>query len=217
MGADLDVRYPGDDLDGVWSSLPFIEAIKTGRAPEVGARVAVIGGGNTAIDVAREALRLGAREVTLLYRRTEAEMPAYPHEVEEAREEGVAVPLADRARAVPRRRTASSGRVRRNAARRAGRERPPAARAGARAASSSLPADTAVKAIGQRAARRVLRWIDGLDLAGAASRSTGDRPDGDERWFAAGDAVNGGATVVEAVREGEARSARRRRVLGGRA
>ena len=49
----------------------------------------VIGGGNTAIDVAREALRLGADDVTVLYRRTEAEMPAYDHEIEEAREEGV--------------------------------------------------------------------------------------------------------------------------------
>ena len=49
----------------------------------------MIGGGNTAIDVAREALRLGASDVTLVYRRTEAEMPAYAHEVEEAREEGV--------------------------------------------------------------------------------------------------------------------------------
>ena len=49
----------------------------------------MIGGGNTAIDVAREALRLGADDVTLVYRRGEAEMPAYPHEVAEAREEGV--------------------------------------------------------------------------------------------------------------------------------
>ena len=49
----------------------------------------VIGGGNTAIDVAREAVRLGADDVTILYRRTEAEMPAYDYEIEEAREEGV--------------------------------------------------------------------------------------------------------------------------------
>ena len=81
-------RIPGDDLPGVWSSLPFIEAIKTGRPPEVGQRVAVIGGGNTAIDVARESLLLGA-DAVILYRRTENEMPAYPLEVAEAKEEGV--------------------------------------------------------------------------------------------------------------------------------
>ena len=72
MGPDADVAYPGDELPGVWNSLPFIEAIKTGSRPDVGDCVAVIGGGNTAIDVAREALRLGAGEVTLVYRRTEA-------------------------------------------------------------------------------------------------------------------------------------------------
>ena len=65
MGPDADVAYPGDELPGVWNSLPFIEAIKTGSPPDVGELVAVIGGGNTAIDVAREALRLGAHDVTL--------------------------------------------------------------------------------------------------------------------------------------------------------
>ncbi|MCL4454105.1 MAG: FAD-dependent oxidoreductase, partial [Deinococcus sp.] len=89
LGKDVEVHYQGDHLEGVWDSLPFIEALKTGKTVRVGERVAVIGGGNTAMDVAREALRLGATEVTVLYRRTEAEMPAFPHEVAEAREEGV--------------------------------------------------------------------------------------------------------------------------------
>ena len=84
MGADAEVRYPGDELAGVWDSLPFIERLKTGEPPDVGDSVAVVGGGNTAIDVARESLRLGAGRVTLLYRRTREEMPAYPHEVDEA-------------------------------------------------------------------------------------------------------------------------------------
>ena len=89
LGADTEVPCPGDELGEVWESLPFIESIKIGRPPNVGRRVVVIGGGNTAIDVAREALRLGAEDVTLLYRRTKKEMPAYAHEIEEAREEGV--------------------------------------------------------------------------------------------------------------------------------
>ena len=60
MGADTDVSYEGDDLQGVWESLPFIERLKTGRLPASGERVAVVGGGNTAVDVAIEAERLGA-------------------------------------------------------------------------------------------------------------------------------------------------------------
>ena len=88
MGPDTEVSYPGDDLPGVWESLPFIEAHQDGPPPPVGERVVVVGGGNTAIDVAREALRLGATSHDLVYRRSEAEMPAYPHEVAEARAEG---------------------------------------------------------------------------------------------------------------------------------
>lgn len=61
-----------------------------GDAPRIGPRVAVIGGGNVAIDGARAALRLGGREVTIVYRRSRAEMPAYDFEVEEAEAEGVA-------------------------------------------------------------------------------------------------------------------------------
>src|SRR5579884_2361003 len=89
LGPDVAVRYPGDELAGVWDSLPFIEALKTGTPPRVGRDVVVIGGGNTAIDVAREAVRLGAEHVTVVYRRTRTLMPAYPHEVDEAEAEGV--------------------------------------------------------------------------------------------------------------------------------
>jgi indolepyruvate ferredoxin oxidoreductase, alpha subunit len=80
-GADA---APGSVLAG----LAFLRRFNQGEEPEVGRRVAVIGGGNTAIDCARAARRLGAT-VTVVYRRTEAEMPAIPGEVEEARGEGV--------------------------------------------------------------------------------------------------------------------------------
>lgn len=80
---------PGEDLKGVIHGIDFLKAVKLGRDLPVGKDVVVIGGGNTAIDSARTAVRLGARSVTLLYRRTQAMMPAYEAEIHEAIEEGV--------------------------------------------------------------------------------------------------------------------------------
>ncbi|HEY4687494.1 MAG TPA: FAD-dependent oxidoreductase [Candidatus Subteraquimicrobiales bacterium] len=82
---------PGADLKGVLLALPFLTAGNLGQKMEVGPKVAVVGGGNTAIDVTRVAVRLGAEKVILLYRRTIKEMPAQVWEVREAEEEGVEV------------------------------------------------------------------------------------------------------------------------------
>ncbi|MBW2026485.1 MAG: FAD-dependent oxidoreductase, partial [Deltaproteobacteria bacterium] len=73
----------------VMTGLELLKRVALGQTPTLGNHVTVVGGGNTAIDAARTAIRLGAQEVTVLYRRTETEMPAHPEEVEEAREEGV--------------------------------------------------------------------------------------------------------------------------------
>ena len=80
---------PGDDLKGVFTGVEFLRAVNLGKRPTIGKKVAVIGGGNVAIDVARSAARLGAKSVTVVYRRSEEEMPAAADEVEEARAEGV--------------------------------------------------------------------------------------------------------------------------------
>jgi dihydropyrimidine dehydrogenase (NAD+) subunit PreT len=201
MGPDADVHYPGDDLPGVWESLPFIEAIKTGHLPDVGDHVVVVGGGNTAVDAAREARRLGAGEVTLLYRRTRAEMPAYPHEVTEAHEEGVhlewlTVPLrfigTERLEAVECRR------AKLGAPDASGRRRPQEIPG----SEFVMRADTVVKAIGQRPRSEFLAWIDGLEVEhGAIATDPVTGATTAPKYFAAGDACNGGATVVEAVRE----------------
>jgi len=82
---------PGDDADGCVSAVDFLRDEHAGGEPRVGQRVAVIGGGFTAVDAARTAVRLGAGEVFILYRRTRDEMPATPEEVREAEEEGVKV------------------------------------------------------------------------------------------------------------------------------
>ncbi len=83
-----DAGVAGADLEGVHFGLDYLKAYNGGKPHDTGGRVAVIGGGNTSIDVARASRRLGA-EVDLYYRRTEAEMPAHPEELEEARAEGV--------------------------------------------------------------------------------------------------------------------------------
>ncbi len=83
------LRIQGEDRPGVLIGIDFLREVALGRRPQLGDRVAVIGGGNTAIDSARTAARLGVREVNLFYRRTDVEMPASQAEVHEALEEGV--------------------------------------------------------------------------------------------------------------------------------
>jgi len=78
----------GEELEGVMQGIEFLRKVNMGEEVKLGKRVMVVGGGNTAMDVARTALRLGAK-VTVVYRRSKEEMPANPREVEEAEEEGV--------------------------------------------------------------------------------------------------------------------------------
>lgn len=191
MGPDLDVTYEGDHLDGVWESLQFIEKLKTGEPPALGPRVAVIGGGNTAVDVAVEAKRLGADVSLLLYRRAEQEMPAYEHEVDLARREGVEIhfltsPVAfvgeDRIEGV------HCAEMRLGTPDESGRRRPEPVPG----SEFVIPVDTVVKAIGQQPRDEFRALLESVD------------PDGrtlNPKIFAAGDAVNGGASVVQAVRE----------------
>ncbi len=81
----------GEDLQGVWDALDFLHHVNNEEKVDVGERLAVIGGGNVAVDSARTAIRLGAKEVTILYRRSRDEMPANPYEVTEAEHEGVKI------------------------------------------------------------------------------------------------------------------------------
>jgi dihydropyrimidine dehydrogenase (NAD+) subunit PreT len=203
LGEDVELDCPGTDLAGYWPSLRLIGAIKRGLAVDVGKRVVVIGGGNTAIDVAREAIRLGAEHVTLVYRRTRDEMPAYGFEVEEAENEGVefewlAAPVE----------LAGDGRVQRLRCSRMllgepgadGRRRPEPVEG----ADFWLAADTVVAAIGQRPRTEVADWLDGVELAHGelvVDAETGQT--GNPLVFAGGDAVSGGASVVQAVAEGK--------------
>jgi heterodisulfide reductase subunit A len=79
----------GEDVDGVIHAIKFLEDVNNGVKVDVGERVVVVGGGDAAVDSARVARRLGAKEVTLVYRRSHVEIPAIPSEVEDAKVEGV--------------------------------------------------------------------------------------------------------------------------------
>jgi NADPH-dependent glutamate synthase beta subunit-like oxidoreductase/Pyruvate/2-oxoacid:ferredoxin oxidoreductase delta subunit len=86
----IKLKVPGEDAPNVFSGTDFLNAVNRGEPPLVGPKVIVVGGGDTAIDAARVSRRLGA-EVTLLYRRTRAEMPAVKSEIEGALEEGIRI------------------------------------------------------------------------------------------------------------------------------
>jgi len=93
MGAHkgIELGIPGEKAEGIRQGVDFLKEVNlTGKA-EVGKKVAIIGGGNVAIDVSRSAIRLGAEEVTIIYRRTRAEMPAWEEEIHAAEEEGVGI------------------------------------------------------------------------------------------------------------------------------
>jgi len=83
------MRCSGEELEGVLGGIEFLCDVALNKTVKLGKRVAVIGGGNTAMDACRTAVRMGAEEVYLLYRRTKAEMPAAAIEIKEAEEEGV--------------------------------------------------------------------------------------------------------------------------------
>jgi 2-oxoacid:acceptor oxidoreductase delta subunit (pyruvate/2-ketoisovalerate family) len=105
--AGMRLNVPGEDLEGVVSAVDFLRDVALGKPVRIGEKVAVIGGGNSAIDAARTAKRAGAKEVTILYRRSKEEMPALPSEVMEADRDGVQINLLE----APKQILSKNGRV----------------------------------------------------------------------------------------------------------
>lgn len=93
LGAASDQRLniPGEDAEGVLKGVEFLRRVNLGKKVAIGEKVTIIGGGNVAIDAARMALRTGAKDVTIIYRRTREEMPANPEEIEEAEDEKIKI------------------------------------------------------------------------------------------------------------------------------
>ena len=105
--AGMPLGVEGDDLPGVMEGIAFLRSVALGEKVEVGSIAAVIGGGNTAIDCARTARRLGAREVAIIYRRSRSEMPALPEDADAAEAEGAVIHFL----AAPKRVIATNGHV----------------------------------------------------------------------------------------------------------
>jgi glutamate synthase (NADPH/NADH) small chain len=202
LGAMERMRIPGEDLAGVIDALRFIERYKISPDFTVSGRVAVIGGGNTAIDAANAAQRLGAQEVHLFYRRTEREMPAFSFEYDHSKVEGVqfhwlAQPLE------------VLGRDRRVSGVRFAEMQPGAPDASGRRAVTpagrefEFACDMVVPALGQSRLNELLdaRGIESKGGAVAVDRPTGRTSN--PRYYAGGDCVNGGREVVDAVADGK--------------
>jgi formate dehydrogenase major subunit len=194
----------GEDLKGVHQGINFLRAFTEGKSVEVGERVAVIGGGNTAIDAVRTAVRLGAKKVTLVYRRSRKEMPASEWEIEEAEEEGVELVFL----AAPTRVLGENGRVTGLECVRMELGEPDAS--GRRSpvpikgSEYVLDVDTVIAAIGQRPDVAPLKDEGGIGTTrwGTVMVDSGSWMTGVKGVFAAGDCVSGAATAVEAIAGG---------------
>lgn len=198
---------PGEDSPNVIDGLSFLTQVNIGKSPAIGRKVIVVGGGNTAVDAGRAAIRLGA-EVVQLYRRTFSEMPANAEEVIEAVEEGVRVDYLTAPVRIGKDH-ATCIRMRLVDADASGRPTPvPIA-----GSEYSVGFDTLIVAIGQSADAASVNLEgreDGTVCADPGSLATSKRG-----IFAGGDAAKGPSTIIEAIAQGRLACVSIDRFLGG--
>ena len=197
---------PGEDTPGVMDALDFLDKVRAGTPMDLGRRILVIGAGNSAMDAVRSAIRLvPGGEVTIVYRRTRAQMPADPAEVHDCLEEGIQI----RDLLAPASVLSEGGRVTGLSCTRmrlgerdaSGRPRP----VPVEGSEVVLPADTIISAISQEA---VLDFLEGLEV-----RRNGNgylvvdpitRETSVPGLFSGGDAVHGASSVILAIADGRA-------------
>jgi glutamate synthase (NADPH/NADH) small chain len=199
LGAARRLGIPGDEHRDVIDALEFIARYKTADPPQVAASVAVIGAGNTAIDAANAARRLGAENVAILYRRSERHMSAFAFEYEHAKQEGVRFLW----RVIPIRIHADAEGIRslecaQAKVNEAGVLEP------VEGTAFHFDCQQILYAIGQSPLLDLLSALRGVELHNG--RVTVDRATGltsNPKYFAGGDCVNGGREVVDAVADGK--------------
>ncbi|MFC1935266.1 FAD-dependent oxidoreductase [Chloroflexota bacterium] len=190
----------GEELPGVVECVDFLKQVNMDHSTPIGRRVALIGGGNVAIDGARTALRLGAQEVTIVYRRTRTEMPAYDFEVHAAEEEGVKLmflvaPLAVRQEGDHL--TMRLQRMQLGEPDESGRRRPVPIPGD----EFDMPVETVIAAIGQ-VADNYQDWSLELNRNGTIKADRENMETSRPGVFAGGDVATGAVNIIEAIAAG---------------
>ena len=208
------MKTTGWDLDGVMQGVDFLRDVNLGKGKKLSGQVFVVGGGNTAIDAARTALRQGAEKVTIIYRRTEKEMPAAIEEIEDAKEEKIEIRILTNPVAYEGEGGQLSGitfvKMELGEPDSSGRRRPVVVEG----SEYTEPADFIIEAIGQKV---VTDHLDGLNLTrwnsidAHGSLFTTNL----EGVFAGGDAVNGPDVIITAVAHGRKAAYAMDRLLKG--
>ncbi len=198
------MRVKGEDAQGVYGGIDFLRSVIKGNPVEIGDRVAVCGGGNTAMDACRTAVRLGAKEVYVIYRRTEKEMPAEEIEIKESKEEGVTYKFLTN----PIEIHSENGRVcgmtlqlmELGEPDASGRRRPVAIEG----KTEYLPLDSVIMAIGQKLDSSDFENVVALTDRGTICADEDTFMTNIDGIFAIGDATNKGASIaIEAIGEAD--------------
>jgi len=211
------LRIDGENLNGVIDALDLLRDRALGKDPSFrGQRLVVLGGGNAAIDAARSAARLGAETVTVLYRRSREEMPAYAEEIEEALHEGIELhTLAIPKRIIGNKKATSIEFVqaRLGDMDESGRRRP----VPIEGSETTLDCDVVIVAIGQVASTESMTWQNGPEITkwGTAKVDPVTMATSIPGVFAAGDCVSGGSTVIQAIAGGQRAAVNIDKFLGG--
>ncbi len=189
LGDTNKLNIPGEELEGVFDALHFIECVKTRdwKSVPLGRKVCVVGAGNTAVDAVTQAKRLGAEKVSMVYRRTEKDAPAYDYEMELARKDGIeffwqttpiAISGSDMVTGL-RCKTADGTEI-------------------------EIPCDQVIKAIGQTKMTRFFRDVCGVETDDKGRvRVSETMQTSDPKIFSGGDCANGGKEAVDAAQMGK--------------
>jgi dihydropyrimidine dehydrogenase (NAD+) subunit PreT len=194
LGSTNHLNIPGENLDGVYDALAFIEYVKTRdwKTVPVGKIVAVIGAGNTAVDAVTQAKRLGAEKVMMVYRRAQADMPAYDYEYELAKKDEIEFHWNTAPVEVVGETSVTALRCKKN-------DGSPET-----GATFDIPCDMVIKAIGQQKMRGFLAAAGvETDEAGRVKVDPETMRTSNHQIFAGGDCVNGGREAVDASQMGK--------------